>query len=54
MAAKMMSEFAINVVHLTPDKNKSCNFKDIKKEIDELQYYIQLSCQLGIMGVDYY
>jgi hypothetical protein len=54
IAAKMMAEFAINVVHLTPDKNRICNFKDIHKEIDELQYYIQLSCQLGIMGVDYY
>ena len=53
-AAKMVSEFAINVIGLVPDTTRTCEFKDIKKEIPELQYYIKLSCQLGIMGLDYY
>lgn len=52
--AKMASEFAIKVVGRTPDESKLCVFADIDKETSELQYYIILSCQLGIMGVDYY
>lgn len=53
-AAKMASEFALNTVGLIPDENKPCKFSDIRKETPELQYYIQLSCKLGIMGLDYY
>lgn len=53
-AAKMASEFALNAVGLIPDENKPCKFSDIRKETPELQYYIQLSCKLGIMGLDYY
>lgn len=53
-AAKMASEFAIKVVGLTPDESRKCNFNDIEKEIPELQYYMRLSCKLGIMGLDYY
>ena len=53
-AAKMASEFAIKVVGRVPDENKICEFTDIKKEIPELQYYMQLACKLGIMGLDYY
>ncbi len=54
ISAKMFSEFAIQVAGLTPDTTKKCEFKDIHNEIKELQKYIKLSCQLGIMGVDYY
>lgn len=53
-AAKMASEFAINVVWLKPDNTKVCEFSDISKEIPELQYYIRLACKLWIMGLDYY
>jgi len=53
-AAKMTSEFAIKVMWLTPDESRTCEFNDIKNEIPELQYYIKLSCKLGIMGLDYY
>ena len=45
-AAKMASEFAIKVVGLIPDESRKCNFKDINKEIPELQYYMRLSCKL--------
>lgn len=54
IAAKMASEFAMKVIGITPDMTKKCEFDDINDEIDELQYYIKLSCQLGIMGLDYY
>ncbi len=54
IAAKMASEFAMDVIGLTPDTSRECTFKDIKKEVPELQYYIKLSCQLWIMGLDYY
>ncbi|HBB04548.1 TPA: hypothetical protein DCZ39_06785 [Patescibacteria group bacterium] len=53
-AAKMASEFAMKVIRRVPDTSKKCEFNDISKEILELQYYMRLSCQLGIMGVDYY
>jgi hypothetical protein len=53
-AAKMASEFALKVLGRTPDQSRTCEFSDIKKEIPELQYYMKLSCRLGIMGLDYY
>ena len=54
IAAKMISEFAIKVVWLSPDETRICTFTDISKEDPELQYYMKLSCQLWIMGLDYY
>lgn len=54
IAAKMISEFAIKVVWLSPDETRICEFTDISKEDPELQYYMKLSCQLWIMGLDYY
>lgn len=54
MVAKMISEFALKVVGITPDETKVCEFNDIRNEDPELQYYIKLSCQLWIMGLDYY
>ncbi len=53
-AAKMMSQFAMNIFWRVPDTQKSCKFIDIKNEDPELQWYIVRSCQLGIMWVDYY
>ena len=50
----MVSVFAMKVFGRVPDENKPCVFTDIKKEPEELQQYIQLSCKLGIMGLDYY
>jgi hypothetical protein len=48
-AAKMASEFAIKVIGLIPDESRTCDFNDIDNEIPELQYYMRLSCKLGIM-----
>lgn len=53
-AAKMMSVFAIKVFNIIPDEHANCSFNDIGNEIAEVQKYILLSCQLGIMGRDYY
>ncbi len=53
-AAKMIAEFAIEVVGILPDEGKLCSFTDISEETPELQYYMRLSCKLGIMGLDYY
>ena len=53
-AAQMISEFALKVLKLKPDTTKKCVFDDISNEPEDVQYYIVLSCQLGIMGLDYY
>lgn len=53
-AAKIASEFAIKALKIIPDTNRICEFSDINNESDELKYYMKLSCQLGIMGLDYY
>jgi hypothetical protein len=50
----MLTEFALQVVDRTPDTSKLCTFNDISNEPQELQKYMTLACQLGIMGVDYY
>ena len=47
----MISVFAIKIVKLEPDDSKVCNFTDISKETPEFQYYMRLSCKLGLMGM---
>jgi hypothetical protein len=44
--AKMVVNYAENVLHLTPDTSKSCNFIDIDEVNRELYNYIITSCQL--------
>ncbi|MEI6426281.1 MAG: hypothetical protein WCO66_02905 [Candidatus Absconditabacteria bacterium] len=48
--AKMISNYAINVLGKKPDPKAVCEFSDISNESNELQGYMQLSCQLGLMG----
>ena len=50
--AKMISNFAITLGGHTPDTSKPCTFSDIANQSAELKFYIKLSCQLGLMGVD--
>jgi len=50
-AAKMISQFAVKVLNKTPDPMMTCKFTDITKRSQEMQYYIDLSCRLGIMGL---
>lgn len=49
--AKMISEFAIKIVWIYPNFSKNeCGFyDDLRKESDEMQFYIKLSCKLWLM-----
>lgn len=48
--AKMMTNYAMEVLGQTPDTSLACEFTDIANESAELAGYIRLSCQLGLMG----
>ena len=50
--AKMLSNYAINILGLTPDINKICIFPDVPSSLDT-QYddWVTKACQLGLMGV---
>ena len=52
----MMVNYAIKVLHLQPDTSRVCKFLDTDTIEPEIQAYITLSCQLGLMGVgiDYF
>lgn len=49
--AKMISVFATKIIKLEPNDSKVCEFSDIAQETLELQYYMKLSCKLGLMGM---
>jgi hypothetical protein len=49
--AKMVVQYAVSLLHLSPDTTQQCLFNDIAEESEELQAYITLVCQLGIMGI---
>jgi len=49
--AKMMVNYAKEVIWLTADTSKYCWFSDISSQTIELQWYIQEACQMGLMGV---
>jgi hypothetical protein len=49
--AKMMVNYATEVMGLTPDTSKTCEFTDVANQTEELQGYITEACQLGLMGV---
>ena len=48
--AKMMVNYAIKVLDRTPDTWALCEFDDIANQSTEMKFYINLACQLGIMG----
>ena len=48
--AKMMVNYAKEVLGKTPDTSLACNFTDVAWESTELKGYIKEACQLGIMG----
>jgi hypothetical protein len=50
--AKMMSNFAVNTLGIRPDTGTVCNFTDLNKESDEMKFYANLACQLGLMGLN--
>lgn len=48
--AKMMVNYAVKVLDRTPDTWAVCEFDDIADQSIEMKLYINLACQLGIMG----
>lgn len=48
--AKMISNYAINVMGMDPDTSKACTFDDVAGEDAEMKKYITTACQLGLMG----
>lgn len=49
--AKMMSNYATEVLNLVPNTWKICDFDDISGQTEELKWYIIQACQLGLMWV---
>lgn len=50
--AKMLSNYAINVLWLKPDTSKDCYFSDISSSLDyQYDNWVTKSCQLWLMGV---
>ena len=48
--AKMISNYAINVLWLTPNTNLNCSFKDVpNKSNEDYDYWVTKSCQLWLM-----
>jgi hypothetical protein len=48
--AKMLSNWAMNVIGNTPDESAVCEFSDIDSVKGDLHDFIIKSCQLGLMG----
>ena len=50
--AKMISNYAINVLKLKPDTTKKCKFADVTDERDkQYDYWVTHACQLWIMWI---
>lgn len=52
--AKMISQYAVNALGMTPDTTKDCSLfaKSIAHSDPSLQTYMVMSCQLNIMGIE--
>lgn len=51
--AKMVTQFAVNILWLKPDINKDCTFDDVEDESEEFKYFMKTACELGLMGLEY-
>ena len=51
--AKMMTNYAIGILHMNPDLTKDCStfLESISQYSNEMKKYMTLSCQLEIMGI---
>lgn len=49
--AKFSSMFALKALGKEPDKTRECSWNDGKDETDEMKAFMELSCQLGNMGL---
>ncbi|MCX6824463.1 MAG: S-layer homology domain-containing protein, partial [candidate division SR1 bacterium] len=50
--AKMISNFAINVLGKTVSTGATCTFTDMKSFDKTSQYYAMAACRLGLMGYE--
>lgn len=50
-AAKIITNFAVNLLDMAPDANITCAFKDMASKDSDMQSFAIASCQLGIMGL---
>ena len=50
--AKMLTETVLNLAIPEPSLQNRCSFDDIKWLPTDIQFYIRLSCELRLMGVD--
>ena len=46
-----MSQFAVKILKKEANPLSVCTFTDIANRSQEMKYYIDLSCRLGIMGL---
>ena len=51
-AAKMMVNFAINILGKKADRTRKCEFTDLAGLTTEEQNYIKTACELGLMGLN--
>ena len=50
--AKMISNFAVNVLWLQPDTSKNCSFTDVSASLDaQYNYWVTQVCQLWLMWI---
>lgn len=50
--AKMISNFAINVLWLLPDHDKDCQFYDVSSDLDtQYNYWVTQACKLWLMWI---
>ncbi len=49
--AKFSSMFALKALGKEPDKTRDCSWNDDKEETNEMKAFMELSCQLGNMGL---
>ncbi len=50
--AKMMSNYAINILEQEPDTSRACIFSDLDRQPQDLQEAAKTACQLGLMGLN--
>ena len=51
--AKMLSQYAINILNKNPDTSKNCTFADVTNTLDtQYNNWVTLACQLWIMWIN--
>jgi uncharacterized repeat protein (TIGR01451 family) len=50
--AKFLTVYATKVLGMKPDTTRTCTFSDVNNESTEMQFYMKIACQLGLMGLE--